>query len=159
VTLDGAWRHESRPSVSLPRTCYERPRLPETAGCPTAFPSSFVARGPSLGPEAQRSRCITATSSHLPNFRPTSRSMPTSSKPHERWSAIEAEWSPTILPMIEWNPCAMPRSTSSPVRGSDVDRVLDGGGVPGSRPVGGEARERDHLTGLLGDDYRVDAGV
>ena len=38
-----------------------------------------------------------ATSSHLLNLRPTSRSMPTSSKPHDRCRAIEASLEAEIL--------------------------------------------------------------
>ena len=54
-----------------------------------------------------------STSSQRPNFRPTSRSVPTSSNPHDRWSAIEASWSPTIRAITEWKPCVRARSTSS----------------------------------------------
>ncbi len=58
-------------------------------------------------PHQDRSRsifCMTTTSSHLPNFRPISRSWPTWSKPAERWSAIDATLSAVIRPIMVWNP-------------------------------------------------------
>ena len=51
-----------------------------------------------------------ATSSQRLNLRPTSRSMPTSSKPHERWRAIEASLDASIRANTAWKPdCRRPR--------------------------------------------------
>ena len=110
-----------------------------------------------------------STSSHRPNFLPTSRSVPTSSNPHDRCSAIEASWSPTILAITEWKPCVRARATSSersalptPLAAEglrDVDRVLDGRRVRRAGPVGREGAEADDARADLGDDERVHAGV
>ena len=51
-----------------------------------------------------RMRCISTTSSHCLNLRPTSRSTPTCSKPHRAWRAMLVSWPPTIRAITVWKP-------------------------------------------------------
>ena len=54
-----------------------------------------------------------ATSSHLLNLRPTSRSIPTNSKPHERCRAIEASLAAEMRANTAWNPETDPTRNNS----------------------------------------------
>ena len=114
--------------------------------------------------------CISTTSSHRPNLRPTSRSTPTSSKPQARCRAIDASWPPDdpghhgvkavgagqpdqLLEQAPADPLAL-------AVGVHVDRVLDRGAI--GRP-GSVRRQRaepaDAFVIVDGHDGRVGAAV
>ena len=134
---------------------------------------------PELTPEPalrslQSRRCISTTSSHRPNFRPTSRSVPTSSKPHAECSAIDASLSPAMRAITEWKPCELreleqlveeqPPDAATLVLGEQVHRVLDGGGVGRARPERRQRPEPHHVVGGVfavhdRDDRRMGTGV
>ncbi len=57
---------------------------------------------------------MTTTSSHLPNLRPTSRSMPIWSNPCRWWSPIDAAGPATMRARTVWKPCWAARVMSSP---------------------------------------------
>ena len=119
-------------------------------------------------------RCISTTSSHRPNFRPTSRSVPTSSKPHAACSAIDASLSPAMRAITEWKPWSsreleqlvedQPPDAATLVLGEQVHRVLDGGGVGRARPERRQRPESHHVVGGVfaahdRDDRRMGTGV
>ena len=82
------------------------------------------------------------TSSHRLNLRPTSRSMPTSSKPHDSCRAIDASLAPEIRANTAWNPDAAATREQlvddqladalAVAVAAHVDGVLDAGAVRGA---------------------------
>ncbi len=60
-------------------------------------------------------RCMTTTSSQVPNLRPTSRSVPTTVNPTASCSRIDASWPPAMRATMVWNPRAVASSTISAI--------------------------------------------
>ena len=97
-----------------------------------------------------------ATSSQRLNLRPTSRSMPTSSKPHVACRAARPSPPASMRANTAWNPDAAATSSSSVsdqladalavAVAAHVDRVLDAGAVGGPLLVRRQRAEADDLA-------------
>ena len=157
-TLAGTSQQRFEQAVNLPAYAYggSNPSRPTRAPV-TAAALCRVRRVTKTRNRARHSRrCITTTSSQRPNFRPTSRSVPTTSKPWARCRAIDASWPADdagehgveavrhghrqqLAEHGSADTSALPVTT-------DVDGVLDRRAVGGPVPVRRQRPEADHLA-------------
>ena len=148
-------------------------------GPPTTAHRRRAARDPRVpAPGSAQSRhCSSTTSSHRPCLRPTARSTPTSSKPHDGVQAdrrLVAVHDPSRT--RRGTRCPSPRSSRSassrpptprPARRAvDVDGVLDGGRVGGTVAERAQAREAERRAArgrrpvvVDGDERRMRTSV
>ena len=142
-------------------------RFDTTSRRPTRLPHGRRRR---RGRAIRDRHCMTATSSQRLNLRPTSRSMPTSSKPQRACSARDAAPTASMRAITAWKPDALATSSRrvssavpmpSPPRGAvDVDRVLDRRAVGRPLLVRRQRGEPDDRAAVVdGDDGREGAGA
>ena len=98
-------RHHQATQARLP-TAQPRPRALTVTIDPAVLKGStqIIKRGCDIQLDPSSRRCISAMSSQRLNFRPTSRSMPTSSNPHERCSATDGSRVASMRAITAWKP-------------------------------------------------------